>query len=307
MPRQDGQAASAAALAAYDAASARAFGRQVAEAAGPPAWRTGPVGELTSDEYDLGSGLAFGRFTGAQEAQVRRQVAATDQQLAVERQLLREASANGWDALRTRYSGEDAVVVESVRNRLGGGSSAQLRESAGAALLSAGMRVNVREATAVVPTKLVGRKIRVTLITPGQGTSGWYPAETLQQAATDRVFGKGLHLYLDHPSATEAMDRPERSVRDLAGVLTSDATWNGSALVAEAEVFPQFADLVSSLAGVIGMSIRAQGDVEPTTVGGQPVRKITRLVNADSCDFVTRAGRGGSYEVLESRRTRWGS
>lgn len=294
----------------FDRRSAHVFGRPLAEAETKPIpWRTGPVGEETWEEYDLKAGLTFHRFSGAREREVRRQVAETDRQIQVERRLLRDVSARGWEAVRASATGTDSTLVESVRARLGGGSATALRESAGAALLTAGERVAVREATAVAPTRLGGRRIKATLITPGAGSSGYYPAETLQQAARDRVFGKGLHIYTDHPSATEAMDRPERSVRDLAGRLTEDARWDPSvqALVAEAEIFPAFAELVTALEGVIGMSIRAQGDVEAGTVDGRPVRKITRLVNAESVDLVTKAGRGGTYEVLESRRTRWAS
>lgn len=294
-------------LAEYDRRSARTFGRVPPAAVREATWRTGEPGVMTLEEHDEASGLTFGRFTGDRAVEARLRTGETVRQIQVERQLLRDASARGWDAVRAGYTGRDAAVVESLRTRLGGGSATQLRESAGAALLSAGARVPVREATAVAPTRLGGRRIRATLITPGAGSSGYYPPATLEAAARDRVFAKGLQLFLDHPGQTESYDRPERSVRDLAGVLTTDASWNGSALTAEAEVFPQFADMITALEGVIGMSIRAQGDIEPATVDGQPVRKITRLVNAESCDFVTRAGRGGSYQVLESGRSRWAS
>lgn len=308
-----GQWVTEAELAEYDDASARTFGRAcggavAAEESSPLLWRSGPPGEMTLEEYDRDSALSFAQMNGATaDAAAHRQVAETARQIAVEQQLLREASAKGWDALRAGYSGRDAEIVESIRARLGGGSSARLRESAGAALLAAGVRVPVREATAGAPTQLGGRRIRVTLLTPGQGSSGFYPPETLEAAARDKTFPKGTHMMIDHPTQTEQYDRPERSVRDLAAVLTTDATWNGSALTAEAQVFPQFADLITALEGVIGVSIRAQGEIEPSTVNGQPVRRITRLTNAESVDFVTKAGRGGTYEVLESWRARWAS
>lgn len=45
--------------------------------------------------------------------------------------------------------------------------------------------------------------IKVGLITPGWGSSGYYAAEVLESAAADRVFPAGTHIYFDHPSASE--------------------------------------------------------------------------------------------------------
>ena len=180
----------------------------------------------------------------------------------------------------------------------------RLSESAGT--LTAG-RVQLQEATAVKPTATTGRRIRVTIVTPGMGASGWYGADVLATAARERVFAAGCQMMVDHATASEQRERPEGSVRDLAGVLTTDARWDGSALVAEAELLPGHADLLAPMAGVIGVSLRASGDVEMGEVDGQYVRKITRLIPpATSVDFVTRAGRGGTFRVLESERPRWG-
>lgn len=293
-----------------DAAVASAFGRKPAgEASESAGWRTGPPGVMTPAETAarIGGGWLPAMHSHSQwrEHQKRSsRLAETDRQIAEEQKVLRLASAHGWGWVRTNTSGELGKVAESVRTRLGG-SGAQMQESLGSALVDAGLRVQVRESTAVAPTKLTARRLEVTLITPGAGSSGYYPAETLEAAARDKVFAKGLHLFLDHPTAREAQERPERSVRDLAGVLATDARWTGSALVAEADILPTHADLIASLEGVAGMSIRAQGDVEMADVGGQRVRKVTRLLAAESCDFVTRAGRGGTFRVLESERPRW--
>lgn len=139
----------------------------------------------------------------------------------------------------------------------------------------------------------------VLLITPGLGTSGTYPAATLQQAAHDRVFPAGLHMFLDHPGATEESDRPERSVRDLAGTLTSDAEWRESpepGLYATARVYPQWRGVLAEMADDIGLSIRGYGEQDSSGT-------VTRLTQALSVDFVTRAGRGGRILALvESAR-----
>jgi hypothetical protein len=294
-----------------EAAIASAFGRKPAAETGTESsgWRTGPPGALTEAETlaRVGSWLpathSHAQWQESQQRQARRDE--VDRQIAQEQLVLRLASAHGWDWLRANSSGELAAVAESVKTRLGG-SGTQLQESLAGALVDAGLRVRLQESTSVAARTLAGRRLEVTIITPGQGASGWYPAETLKAAAHDKVFPKGLPIFLDHPTVGEQRDRPERSVRDLAGRLTTDARWTGAALVAEAEVLPTHAELVTALEGIAGMSIRAQGEAEVGDVGGQRVRKITRLMApADSVDFVTRAGRGGTFRVLESERPRW--
>ncbi|TFV49537.1 hypothetical protein [Blastococcus sp. TF02A-35] len=295
--------------AGIDAAIASAFGRKPAASTSESAgWRTGPPGKLTEAEFTARFGTLSSMHSHAQWQEHQRRRAAveeTDRQIAEEQKVLRLAEAHGWDWLRSNSSGELATVAESVKQRLGG-SGTQLRESLAGALLDAGMRVRLQEATAVAPRPLTGRRIRVTIATPGMGASGHYGAEVLQAAARERVFPAGLHMMIDHSTPSEQRERPEGSVRDLAGVLTTDARWDDNALVAEAELMPAHADLLAPMANVIGVSLRASGDVEMGEVGGQYVRKITRLIPpAVSVDFVTKAGRGGRFEVLESERPRW--
>lgn len=130
---------------------------------------------------------------------------------------------------------------------------------------------------------------RVTLITPGVGSSGEYSAEVLESAATEGVFAAGTHMYLDHPAEGE---RPERSLRNLAGVLTEAATWDGSALIAPAKIYPRFRSMLADVQDAIGVSIRAGGVVESGVVKSiGPVASV---------DFVTKAGRGGSFALVES-------
>ena len=148
-----------------------------------------------------------------------------------------------------------------------------------------------------------GSSIGVQLITPGWGSSGYYSAQVLESAGQNVVFPAGTHMYFDHPSASEDKDRPERSLRDLAGVLTTDATWDGQALVAEARVFGPYQQLVAEMKDVIGVSIRASGDVEIGEAEGRRGRIVTSLVHGTSADFVTHAGRGGRVaSLLESAR-----
>jgi hypothetical protein len=160
----------------------------------------------------------------------------------------------------------------------------------------------IRESVSLsaTPAAKSGR-IRIKIIDAGQGSSGDYPASTIEAAVKDKVFAKGLHMYADHPGVTENFDRPERTIKDLAAVLETDAEWvpEESAAYAEARVFPHWREVITEMADDIGVSIRASAEVED----GKGGRTITKLLHAESVDFVTKAGRGGKIaEVLESAR-----
>lgn len=145
-----------------------------------------------------------------------------------------------------------------------------------------------------------GGTMLVELITPGEGSSGYYSPAVLEAAATDRAFPAGTLMFADHPGETERYDRPERSVRDVAGFLAEDARWNGAALVAEVRTIDPWTTVLSQLSEAIGVSIRADADVTESSRGRRVVNSITRGV---SVDFVTHAGRGGRIaQVYESAR-----
>lgn len=158
-----------------------------------------------------------------------------------------------------------------------------LRESAGTLTAA-----RLREAAAA--TTAAGR-LRVRLIAPGRGASGVYSAEVLKRDGP-KVFVAGTQSFLDHPTASESYDRPERSVRDLAGRLATTAVWQdqgplGAGLYADLEVFPHAAPLLASIGPHVGISIRAEGEADAAG-------NITALTAAHSVDVVTRAGAGGA-------------
>ncbi|QPR39585.1 hypothetical protein [Brevibacterium casei] len=148
-----------------------------------------------------------------------------------------------------------------------------------------------------------GGRFKIGVITPGTGSSGTYPRETIEAAGRDKVFPAGTHMYLDHATEAQDWERPEGSIRDLVGVLTEDAHWDDESggLVAEARIYTHWKPILAEMADDIGVSIRASGEVKEAD--GE--RIVTRLVEARSVDFVTKAGRGGRVlEVLESARMR---
>lgn len=138
----------------------------------------------------------------------------------------------------------------------------------------------------------------ITLITPGQGSSGFYSAEVLEQAAKDKVFHSGLHMFLDHADQEHADKYPVGRVNELAAVLLEDARWSGDALVARARIFEPYAEMLAAKQEHIGVSIRCYADFTPGKPG-QPNR-IDKITEALSVDFVTQAGRGGFFVIEES-------
>lgn len=161
--------------------------------------------------------------------------------------------------------------------------------------------VPLSEATTGTPT---GRKFRARLIESDiWGSSGYYGREVLEAAARTKVFGQGCQVFLDHPGATEEYDRPERSVRDLAGKLAGDAVFESDGLYADIEVYPASAAVIEGMAEDIGMSIRAFAEVEPGEADGRHGQIIKAIERALSVDFVTKAGAGGKVvAILESAR-----
>lgn len=142
------------------------------------------------------------------------------------------------------------------------------------------------------------------IITPGVGSSGYYSPGVLEASVKDVVFPQRTHIYADHPSASESEDRPERSIRDLAGSTTADAVWNPitQAVEAPCKVYPHFA-WIADVAQDIGMSIRASADVTEGEYQGRKMPVIERLIESYSVDFVTKAGRGGKVlAAIESTR-----
>lgn len=155
-----------------------------------------------------------------------------------------------------------------------------------------------------------GARRRMLLITPGWGSSGYYPADVLERDAAT-AFPAGTHMYLDHPGDTEAADRARvgRSVRDLAAVTESAGAYDrngpeGPGVYATARIVEQYAPLINDLAEHIGVSVRGTGVAEAGEVEGRRTRIVKALNACESVDFVTRAGRGGRVlQLVENLRT----
>ena len=148
------------------------------------------------------------------------------------------------------------------------------------------------------------------LISPGRGTSGYYPPEVLERDGP-KVFPKGTKSFWNHQTDAEEAARPEGDLRDLASVLTEDAHYEksgpaGEGLYAKAKVFEQFRQPIDDLAKHIGMSIRANGKAQegiaPDGKKGPIIQALTRGI---SVDYVTTPGAGGQIlQLFEAARGR---
>jgi hypothetical protein len=141
--------------------------------------------------------------------------------------------------------------------------------------------------------------IPIKIIDAGWGSSGYYSREVLQQAANARVYAAGTQMFWNHPSKADEKDRPERDLRDLAGVLTEDARWDehgpkGPGVYARAKVFSAYREHVAEMGPYIGLSHYVWGESKPGEAEGKKGDIITRIVAARSVDFVTVPGRGGA-------------
>jgi hypothetical protein len=68
----------------------------------------------------------------------------------------------------------------------------------------------------------------IKLMSPGRGSSGYYPADVLKKAAESKVFKAGTQMFWNHDTDAEESARPEGDLNRLAAVTTSDAQWNES-------------------------------------------------------------------------------
>lgn len=164
------------------------------------------------------------------------------------------------------------------------------------------MAIKLNESVAFSAPVASGNKWRVKVIESGWGSSGYYGPQMLAEYGP-QVFTKGTKVFMNHPSATESSDRPERDVHQLAGKLVSDAVFSENGLVADIEFYSHYAPIIKEMAGDVGLSIHALGNASVGEAEGRQGPIIESLV-ADpltSVDVVTVAGAGGKFlNLLES-------
>lgn len=163
----------------------------------------------------------------------------------------------------------------------------------------------VKESTGTLGEKSGGREWDVIIIKAGSGSSGDYSQEVLERDVPT-AFPVGTKVYIDHPKESDEWERPERSVRDIAGTITSEAVWDEAegGMRSRVRIIDQWAPFVEQVADSIGLSIRAQAIVSPE-VNESGRYDIMGIVPwpTNSVDIVTVPGAGGRFmEAYESVR-----
>lgn len=140
-------------------------------------------------------------------------------------------------------------------------------------------------------------KWKAVLITPGQGSSGFYSEAVLQRDG-GRAFPSGTHSYIDHPR-----DGESRSAKNLFGVLTEDAHFEpGVGLVATLAVLPHWQAFSEAVAPHVGLSIYASAERTRGADGTYVVESILpdRSNTVDVVGFPGRPGSGLKHPVDEA-------
>jgi hypothetical protein len=167
------------------------------------------------------------------------------------------------------------------------------------------MSVKLKEDLALSSVESSGNKWRIKVIQSGWGSSGYYGSEMLKEYGPS-VFAAGTKVFMNHPSASEDNDRPERDVHQLAGKLISDAIFMEDGLFADVQFYSHYAPIIKEMAGDVGLSIHALGEATLGEAEGREGPIIESLV-ADpltSVDVVTVAGAGGKFiSLLESYKS----
>lgn len=137
-------------------------------------------------------------------------------------------------------------------------------------------------------------KYPVKVIQPGWGSSGYYSESVLSSSA--QLF-EGAQMFWNHPKSSDNYERPERDLRDLAGVLTNvhyeESNANGAGIYGDATVFGAFRETLDEIGPYIGVSIRAGGKVHEGEAEGRSGLLVEEINHVQSVDFVTRPGAGG--------------
>ena len=113
-------------------------------------------------------------------------------------------------------------------------------------------------------------------------------------------------MFADHPGQAEQIDRPERSIRDLAGVLEgvradADGSLSGTATVTATWLREMLENLQSrGLLDTIGVSINAAAKATTQIVASVRTQVVDAFSAVRSVDWVTEAGAGGAVLLYES-------
>lgn len=144
-------------------------------------------------------------------------------------------------------------------------------------------------------------KVRVTLIKPGWSANGRYYSRTVLAKAAPMF--EGTKAYFDHPSNADLKNRPERSVRDIAGwyenvTQEADGRIAGDLVVIATEAMPIIKAAITRNPNLAGLSINALGSTRMGEAEGRKGQLVEDIAKANSTDIVTTPAAGGTFERL---------
>ena len=154
--------------------------------------------------------------------------------------------------------------------------------------------------------ELSKNEVVVTVLQPGFNRSGarYYTNDAVEHAVREGLFNN-RKMFVNHPSASEMRDRPERNLTDW--VSTVKETWvdeETGAIKARIKVVQNwFGDFLKQLQENealpdVGLSIFAQGQVQRKKIDGRLTDVVERFTRALSVDWVTEPGAGGRVDAI---------
>jgi len=146
--------------------------------------------------------------------------------------------------------------------------------------------------------------VDVTLIRPGWSKNNRYYSKEALSRAADKF--EGSKAYLDHPSKSDEQNRPERSVKDIAGSYSNVRQADDGRLVGTLHLLGENGTFIrplidAAIAGkpdLIGLSINALGKTVQGEAEGRKGIIVEDIAQANSTDIVTTPAAGGRFERL---------
>ena len=151
--------------------------------------------------------------------------------------------------------------------------------------------------------RLGNGRVRIKIIEPGQGSSGFYTPEVLERAANAGMFDN-VPIYRNHPDTGQRTERPDIDLT--VGYIEPGAQYlkngpKGPGIYGIATILEPSRRMVYSMVDTpFGVSIHADGDLERMD---DPTSRVMDITKVHSVDMVVKPGAGGAFvEVLESER-----
>lgn len=149
--------------------------------------------------------------------------------------------------------------------------------------------------------RLGNGRVRIKIIEPGQGSSGFYTEEVLDRAANAGMFDN-VPIMRNHPETGQRTEKPDIDLT--VGYIEPGAKYmkngpKGPGVYGVAAILEPSRRMVYAMVDTpFGLSIHADGDLERHQ---DPTSRVLDITKVHSVDMVVKPGAGGAFiEVLES-------